>query len=195
MAQKYGSKVVEFLGAPGSGKTTLAHTVFSWLKTTGSNSVFVSEVATDWINQGKLPEDQFLVSAEQNHRLYNMLGQYEYIVMDTSLLLGCYYIDMPHSLKKYREISDDSLQNAIWSYKATLQYLHTIYDNITIFKELQDYPHSMVGRIHDKKQSQQIEYDLKNLLTSLTVPYTIANDIETCKKIICPVQTTILEKI
>ena len=49
------SKLVTFMGAPSSGKSTLASEVHTNLKIQGENSIFVGEEATDYIAQYGIP--------------------------------------------------------------------------------------------------------------------------------------------
>ena len=51
------SKLITIMGAPGSRKTTIASSVHTELKKTGNNSIFVSEVATDFIAEYGIPNE------------------------------------------------------------------------------------------------------------------------------------------
>ena len=65
------SKLITFIGAPSSGKSTLASSVHSELKKLGLNSIFVSEAATDFIAEWGIPnnpQDQLVIFYEQTNR-------------------------------------------------------------------------------------------------------------------------------
>jgi len=49
------SKLVTIIGAPASGKSTLATSVHTELKKRGKNSIFVGEAATDYIAEYGIP--------------------------------------------------------------------------------------------------------------------------------------------
>ncbi len=61
-------RLITFMGAPSSGKSTLASQVHTELKKLGKNSVFVGEAATDFIAEcGKphTPSDQLVIFYKQ----------------------------------------------------------------------------------------------------------------------------------
>ena len=61
-------KLITFMGAPASGKSTLASAVHTELKIRGMNSIFVGEVATDYIAEYGVPNtpmDQLIIFYKQ----------------------------------------------------------------------------------------------------------------------------------
>jgi hypothetical protein len=88
------SKLITFIGAPSSGKSTLATLVHSELKKTGYNSIFVGEAATDYIAEYGVPDsplDQMVIFYKQLNRERMYLGSKDYIVCDSSTLLNYFY--------------------------------------------------------------------------------------------------------
>ena len=117
-----------------------------------------------------------------HHKIYNALGNFEYIVTDTALCLGMLYIDKPHANTKLQSIDPFVWDNIRWQYKGLLDQIGTMYDGMLFFKERENFLHQMEGRMHTADQSALIEKELKELLTSRGIQFTIANDFETCKK-------------
>lgn len=97
--------VVNMIGGPGVGKSTVAHGVMHRLKTAGIAAEYVSEVAKDltWAGDHFSLGEQDKIAAMQNERLRRLVGQVEVAVMDSSLLLGLLYMpdDFPPSFKQY----------------------------------------------------------------------------------------------
>ena len=88
------SKLITFIGAPSSGKSTLATLVHSELKKSGKNSIFVSEAATDFIAEYGVPDsplDQLVIFYKQLNRERMYLDSKEYIICDSSTLLNYFY--------------------------------------------------------------------------------------------------------
>lgn len=88
------SKRITIIGAPGSGKSTLATDVHTELKKRGKNSIFISEVATDYIAEYGVPNsaiDQMVIFYKQLNRESMFDGTKEYIVCDSSGILNYFY--------------------------------------------------------------------------------------------------------
>jgi len=88
------SNLICVIGAPCSGKSTLAGAVHTELKKLGKNSMFVQESATDFIAEYGVPDsplDQMVIFYKQLNRERMYIGTKEYIVCDSSSLLNYFY--------------------------------------------------------------------------------------------------------
>ena len=88
------SKLVTIIGAPASGKSTLATTVQTELKKQGKNSIFISEAATDYIAEygvPNTPQDQIVIFYKQTNRERMFIGSKDYIICDSSGILNYFY--------------------------------------------------------------------------------------------------------
>ena len=94
------TKVINFYGGPSAGKSTMAAQLFGIMKSKRLNVEMVPEFAKDltWKKSGCL-DDQVYVFANQNHALYTLLGQVDYIITDSPLILGLHYAK--HGLNKF----------------------------------------------------------------------------------------------
>jgi len=107
-------KLLMIIGPPASGKSTLASDVHTKLKKKGKNSIFVSEVATDYIAEYGVPNspvDQMVIFYKQLNRETMFLGNKEFIICDSSSILNYFY---------FRKLFNEKL-----NYKdiATINYL------------------------------------------------------------------------
>lgn len=87
-------KLVQIFGPPASGKSTLAAEVHTKLKKMGMNSMFVSEVSTDYIAEYGIPNqpiDQLVIFYKQLNREKMFLESKEYIICDSSSILNYFY--------------------------------------------------------------------------------------------------------
>jgi predicted ATPase len=100
--------VINLLGGPGCGKSTVAAGIFHQLKSLGYSTELVTEYVKDIVydNNQKELDDQFLISAQQNHRLHRLDDKVEIIVCDASLLNGVVY-------NKYHGFNDTFLDNIL----------------------------------------------------------------------------------
>jgi nicotinamide riboside kinase len=88
------SKLITFIGAPSSGKSTLASSVHTELKKLDKNSIFIAEVATDYIAEYGIPNtpvDQLVIFYKQLNKERMYIGSKEYIVCDSSGILNYFY--------------------------------------------------------------------------------------------------------
>ena len=88
------SKLVTIIGAPASGKSTLATNVQTELKKRGKNSIFISEAATDYIAEygvPNTPQDQIVIFYKQTNRERMFIGSKDYIICDSSGILNYFY--------------------------------------------------------------------------------------------------------
>lgn len=99
------SKMITIIGAPSSGKSTLASSVHTELKKIGKNSIFIGEAASDFIAEYGIPNnpmDQIVIFYKQLNRERMYLNSKEYIICDSSGILNYFY---------FRGLFDNTLSN------------------------------------------------------------------------------------
>lgn len=143
------AKIIEFLGRPGVGKSTLALDVFVAMKKQGLKVEFVSEVAKDMVYRSdNRISNQLLVSALQNDAENAVAAYVDYIVTDTSLLLAyIYQQDLGH------KFTGDMLNRM----RKDKQYLTLLVKQH--FPEYQTY-----GRNHNEKESVDLGFKIEEYL-------------------------------
>ena len=86
--------VINLVGGPCCGKSTTAAGLFAALKLRSKQKVeIVTEVIKDYVyDENKMAmQDQVLITAQQNHRLFRLNGKVDFVVSDASLLNGIIY--------------------------------------------------------------------------------------------------------
>lgn len=158
------TKVINIVGGPGVGKTTIAALLFSKIKELGYDVENVSEFAKEltWEGRKEAFNDRLYMHAEQNHRLMQMNGKLNYIITDSPLFLTAIYND--YYLKDLFFSSYNKMINNV--VKETFNY----YDNYVYLLERNTKYHR-VGRRETKKAALDIDAKIKKYLKENNIKY------------------------
>jgi thymidylate kinase len=121
-------KLIMIMGAPASGKSTLAAEVHTELKKRGLNSVFVSEAATDFVAEYGIPDspqDQMIIFYKQLNREKMFLESKDYIICDSSSILNYFYFRQlfPEKLSNKDIASINHIQKEILKHINTIDHI------------------------------------------------------------------------
>jgi len=162
------SKLISFIGAPCSGKSTLATDVHTELKKLGKNSIFVQESATDYIAEYGIPNtpiDQITIFYKQSNRENMFIGSKDYIVCDSSGILNYFYFrrlfDNPLSDKDIATINH--LQKEILKSLSKWKYLFYV-------PPIPTDPKAGV-RYHNEEDIINLDMCIKSYLEIENIPY------------------------
>lgn len=148
------TKIINFFGGPGSGKSTTASGVFFGMKVTAQHPVeIVTEFAKELVyegSQGSLKNQQ-LVTSEQDRRQRRLVGQVDYVITDSPLLLGCVYGE------------------GVWAQKEMQEQWHRLfhsYQNISIYIDRVK-PYQPYGRNQNEDEARILDRRFKKLTEGL----------------------------
>lgn len=87
--------VVNLIGGPGVGKSTVAAGIFYELKKRRISCELVSEVAKDsvWEETTSLLENQIHIFSEQFRRQWRVIDKVDFVITDSPLILNSVYLD------------------------------------------------------------------------------------------------------
>jgi hypothetical protein len=165
------TKIINLYAGPSAGKSTKSAELFVEMKKRNFKVEYITEIAKSLVygkDATKL-SDQLLVFALQNHEIYKLVGQVDYVISDSPLLLSLVY-HKPDSLY-------DFLQ-----FKEIVQHTNGKYTNIDIFLERGDYPFESYGRLHNEDESKRLDHEILSMLDVLELPYTKIKNNEDCIK-------------
>ena len=149
------TKVMNIIGAPGSGKRTLAFGLMYHLKMKGVEC----ELCHEWIKM-KLYEgtsypfhDQLYTYAKQNKLLNQVNGKVDYIITDSPSVQCVAYVETEPKI--YTQMA--------------LDYFNQ-YDNLNIFLE-RTHKYQPSGRNQTEEQAEIVGNKIKNMLDELGICY------------------------
>ena len=163
------SYLVSIIGAPCSGKSTLATSVHHSLKIKRKNSIFVGEAATDYIAEWGIPDsamDQLVIFYKQLGRERMYVGSKEWIICDSSSLLNYFYFRAAFkenlTLKEIATINH--VQKEILK---SINQWHRIY----YVPPVLDASENDGIRFHNKEEILRLDAIIKNYLALECVPH------------------------
>lgn len=152
--------VINAFAGPGAGKTTSCLEVCEKLKKAGYVAEYVQEYAKElvWDNNLELlngsTENQFTILQEQLKRIDRLYGKVDFIVTDSPVLLNTEYLNGSNT-----------------EYSSAVQNLYGHFNNFNYFVERDVATFESEGRIHNLKQSLEIDSHLKNDLQAMNIEF------------------------
>lgn len=146
--------VVNLLGGPGVGKSTMTAAVFAKLKNLGIDCEMASEFAKElvWEQRNETFKDELYIFAKQAHRLFRLKGKVDVVVTDRPLILTCFYAKDDPDLKEF-------------CYKRFSEYLNL---NILLTREKEYNPN---GRNQTEDEAKEIDKGIIEILNKYNIPY------------------------
>jgi hypothetical protein len=152
------TEVINFFAGPGSGKSTLAAGLFSEMKWKGCDVELVTEFAKDlvWENRGMTLDNQIYVTAKQYNRIWRLLGQVEYIIVDSPIMLGIVYRNKVDGITEDFELMVSAIHHSLLNKNYFVERIK---------------PYKQPGRVQSEKESLQLDKDIKNMLKEFSIDY------------------------
>jgi nicotinamide riboside kinase len=168
------SYLVSIVGAPSSGKSTLATSVHHLLKINNKNSIFVGEAATDYIAEWGLPStptDQLVIFYKQLGRERMYVGSKEWIICDASSILNYFYFRALFGTLSLKDVAViNHVQKEILK---SLNQWHKIYYVPPVLGQSTD-----DGiRFHNAEEIQRLDSIIKSYFQLENIPFTDLSDI------------------
>lgn len=156
-------KVINLFGGPGTGKSTTAAGLFYAMKSLGYKVELVTEFAKDLVYQESFfrLEDQLMIFARQNHKLWVLKDKVDYVIVDSPLLLSNHYF-------RYNGDYDENM------FKALVVDTFNRYDNLNILlkRNTVNHPYQEYGRMQTLEEAIQIDASIESILNTVNAPHT-----------------------
>lgn len=157
-AENKNSIVISFIGAPGAGKSTAALGLSYELKKKAKNAEYVQEFAKDLTYNNLLEKyipNQSYIIAEQYKKIYDLVGQVDYIVTDAGIEISALHASQESQV----------VERLAW-------YLRERTEQITIFIERdQEVEYDENGRIESENESKKFGEKLEAYLQQNNAKY------------------------
>lgn len=155
--------VVNFISGPSSGKSLMSALLYAEMKARNLKVEYVQEYAKNLVWLGNFEElnNQYNVSLQQYRILQAMNDKVDYIVCDTSLLVGLYY----NSKNK------DNVCNIEKTKAMILKRLKEFKNKYIFIDRNPLWTYEQHGRIQNEQESKLIDIELKVMLNELGIDY------------------------
>lgn len=150
--------VINLLGGPGCGKSTMAASIFSELKWQGVDAELVTEYAKDkvWEEATKILDNQLYIFAKQEQRTNRLNGKVRVIITDSSILLTLAYTKTKiHKSSIFKQLVLEEFDK---------------YNNLNYFLNRSDV-YTQNGRNHTEAEAINKDNEIERILTDEKIPY------------------------
>lgn len=143
--------VINLIGPPGTGKSTIASELFAKMKWMGLDVELVSEFAKElvWEQRDETFKNELYIFAKQHHRLFRLKNKVDFIITDRPLILSLFYN------KKYGDDSEP-FRNIV------LNEINK-YDNFNILLQ-RTKPYVEKGRNQTELESNEFAIEIKEIV-------------------------------
>jgi hypothetical protein len=157
--------IINIIGGPGIGKTTISCMVFSHLKIAREKIEYVQEYAKNlvWKHDYEALNNQYLLSKEQNQIFEEVAKSVDYIITDGPLLHGLYY-------NRYNKYNTSDLNKT--ETKIIEWYNNFINLNIYLVRN-PEITYVKYGRTQTKEEAEEIDNNILNILNEKKIKYHI----------------------
>lgn len=159
-------KVINFYGAPGTGKSTLASELFVYMKKQGINVELATEYAKDCVYEERFLtiQDQVYLLAKMNHKLQLFKkANLDYVICDSPLLLNIFY--KRHQFRM-NYLSDEIFDNFVVG-------LNNTYERVNFFLTTdKSIEYQQTGRIESEEESNNYSSKIEKILIDNNETYT-----------------------
>lgn len=159
------SKIINFFGGPGVGKSTQSSELYSIMKKLNKSVELTFEFPklVAWDGNFDLINDQFFVTANQHRNISRLYGKVEYIIVDSPIILGLVY-KLKYSNNYPAIFYDEHFDDFIVS-------LFKKYDSINIFLNRSEGEFESTGRFQKYEESKMIDEEIKEVLKKLEIDF------------------------
>jgi len=147
--------VVNIIGGPGCGKSSMTASVFSFLKWHDVNCEMALEYAKEvvWSKTENLLKNQLFVFGQQHNRIYHLLDKVDVVITDSPLLLSIIY-DSKRNLNLKSLVLDEFHKYNNMNYLLTRKKKY-----------------NPSGRLQTEEEAKKIHDKLRNLLKMYAIPH------------------------
>lgn len=164
-------KVINLFSGPGVGKSTAAAGLFAKMKKEGYLVEYVTEYAKDLVYSKSFfkIKDQIYVFAKQQHPLFKLKNQVDYIIMDSPIPLSIVYLDK------------DNCEFSVKAFTDLVISTFNSYENLNFYIERNlNNTYQSSGRLNSLEESLLLDAEIKSMLIDNKIVY---KNISSCSNV------------
>ena len=151
--------IVNLIGGPGTGKSTLMAQLYADLKILGIEAEMAPEYVKEkvWDESFKVMDDQIYVFGKQLHRINRLIGKVQVVICDSPLLNSIVYDQSQN--KKFAELVIDQFGR---------------FPNLNFFIE-RSTSYIVKGRLQTEEEAREIDDKFIEVMSLYHIPFDIVN--------------------
>lgn len=155
--------VINLMGGPGAGKSTMASLLFAKMKMAGVSCEYVTEYAKDmvWENRYNILNDQLYILSKQYRKMKRINGEVDVIITDSPIVNNIYYNSKITDCRD--KISDRLINDLVFE-------LCDKFENYYYLIE-RNHSYESKGRYQTEEESNSVSREIKEMLDSLNIKY------------------------
>lgn len=152
------TKIINLIGGPCSGKSTISAGLFYSLKKEGYNTEMALEYVKDkvWEESYNVLNDQVYILGQQFHKLYILNGKVDFVITDSPLIMQIHYNKI--NLPNFSSFTIDCFNQ---------------FNNINYYIERNEQNFSECGRMHSFSESKEIDSSLIKIMNDFNIKYKV----------------------
>jgi deoxyadenosine/deoxycytidine kinase len=169
------TKVINFMGGPGVGKSTAAAIVYGKLKQAGISCEIINEHAKDvtWEENFKLLENQIHLFSEQFRKQFRLIDKVQYIITDSPLILNSIYFEA-YALKSKTLAKFSNYFKTLTEDLFDASFLE--FNNVNyLIERSESAKYDTQGRNQTLDESIKVDMNIRARLHAIGVTYTVVN--------------------
>lgn len=154
--------LVNFIGAPGAGKSTLAAAVFAKLKMHGVSCELVDEYVKGavWENRLNIIQNQLYLFSKQFNKISRIGNNVDIIITDSPIVLGIYYNRL--------HAPDFDFDEKVFA--PLVLECYNAYNNLNILVK-RHYKYDTRGRYQSEQEANNMEKEIEGVYKMYNLPY------------------------
>jgi len=159
------TKIINLYGGPGIGKSTTAAYLYYLLKKSNVSVELIQEYVKEWAweNRPIKPFDQIYFFGKQVRKESMLFGKVNYVITDSPVLLSLCYIKKCCDPEVAHGLVETARAFYAVSPRHNVQHIHVVLKRSGEFEQN--------GRFHSKKESEQIDVEIRDLLKEFNFEY------------------------
>lgn len=143
--------VINLIGAPGTGKSTIASELFAKMKWMKLDVELVSEYAKElvWEERNETFKNELYLFAKQHHRMFRLNGKVKFIITDRPLILSIFYN------QQYGDKSDE--------FRTMVLHEVNKFENFNVFLNRTG-EYETKGRNETEEQSKSFNFEMAKMM-------------------------------